>query len=579
MSDPAASTPDPLAGTVIAGRYELLDRIGSGSMGAVYRARHRSHGGMVAVKVLRAGLADSPESRKRFGIEARNGAALTHPNTVRVIDSGADGDLLFLVMEYLQGRPLSAVLAGQGALPWPRCVRIATQILKSLREAHARGIVHRDVKPSNLMLLDLPDEPDFVKVVDLGISRSLDASGAGTQGAIGTAAYIPPEQWRDADVDDRADLYSTGCVLFEMLAGRTPFQAASFAGYFRLHAETPPPDPRGLMPGDTPRDLVDLVLSLLRKDPRDRPESAQAVLEALAGIRPHPTLGDRRAPPVFHALLRRPRRWVVPALMALAAASVGAWILLRRSAPEIAETVPAPLPAGVCVMAPTPDPKAPQPGATLRANQVAASMREAGLPTDCTGLYPRDEDRYLYATRFGMIQGDGRASASDLEAVRVALLPRYPDVAVRPGMPGLLLRPIEFLVPDEAPAVPPPVDPGVLPPPVRAGALERPVDAGALEGRDDPGAGNAGAEGVPDRLRGAVHPECPAFRGRGGPRAGAARRHGSRRAGGAGRCAATPVPGEPDAEGRAEETVPALRRAGAGRPALNAQGKGGNAWA
>ena len=498
MNDLPSTAGDRLVGLVIAGKYELLAKVGSGGMGAVYRARSRSHQGIVAVKLLRADLGESPEALKRFQTEARNGAALAHPNTVRVMDFGADGDLLYLVMEFLEGRSLSAVLAEQGPLPWRRAVRIATQVLKSLREAHDRRIVHRDIKPSNLMLLDLPGDPDFVKVVDLGVSRSLEATGAGTKDALGTPAYIAPEQWRVEDIDARTDLYSLGCVLYEMLAGRPPFVAGSFAGYYRLHVETPPPEPRGLMPADTPLDLVDLVLALLAKRPADRPASAAAVLASLVRVRPDRLLGDAREAsaggrPMPAADVRtataierpdddpgaddwpRPRRRWIFVAVAAAVAAAGAVVIATwppsgtgnpivepaaDAAPRPVEVVPADSgPEGdvaiakapavpVCVLGPSGDLS--MFGAWRNTTPPArALLQRQGFVVDCDLPYVRGASRFGAASSKGLVQHDG----TDPDALRrllEVLRTLYPDIGAQTVDRRRLFRQFDVLVPDRS---------------------------------------------------------------------------------------------------------------------------------
>jgi serine/threonine-protein kinase len=290
--------PDPFVGLGIEGKYQVEERLGRGGMGSVYRARHVETGGNVAVKLLRADLLEDELAVRRFYIEAQNTHRLHHPNTVRVSDFGqTDSGIFFLVMEYLPGVALSKVLERQGRLSAARTVRISEQVLKSLAEAHAQGVVHRDIKPENIMLLDELGEPDFVKVLDFGISRSLEGGGAATKGAIGTPKYMAPEQWGNEQPDHRADLYSVGCIMYEMLAGRPPFVVKGQGteqtlGYMRAHMYERPVPLLEEAPDACPQPLADLVMALLRKRPEDRPASAEQVFARLSWICKHFPLED-----------------------------------------------------------------------------------------------------------------------------------------------------------------------------------------------------------------------------------------------------------------------------------------------
>ena len=285
---------DPMIGQVIGDKYRLQIKLGGGGFGSVYRGEHTQTGGAVAVKLLAADMENDPLAAKRFAIEARNTHKLHHHNTVRVSDFGrSDGGMLFLVMEFLEGESLDKILRRDVRLPAERAVRITEQILKSLTEAHSHNIVHRDIKPANVMLVDAAFEPDFVKVLDFGVSRALDGPGADTQGSIGTPRYMSPEQCKGETVDPRADLYAVGCLLYRMLAGRTPFAFDKGRGqtlaYIHAHIAEPPPDLLHVAPAVCSRPLADLVMSLLRKEPKARPASAEAVLLTLQRLRQTPT--------------------------------------------------------------------------------------------------------------------------------------------------------------------------------------------------------------------------------------------------------------------------------------------------
>ncbi len=283
---------DPLIGYKLLGKYEVEKKLGSGGFGSVYRARHLQTGGHVAVKLLRPEIAEDADAVRRFYIEAQNTHKLKHPNTVTVSDFGrADDGLLYLIMEHVDGMPLMAALRAEGRLAPARVVHITEQVLKSLHEAHGYRIVHRDIKPENIMLLDQFLERDFVKVLDFGISRSLDSTGANTAGrALGTPRYMAPEQWRGQELDGRADIYSIGCMAYQMLAGRAPFhfekgtQSGIYA-YMHAHLHAPPPPLSEVAPGACPPELEALILAMLAKDRCDRPASAQDVLMRLAQLK------------------------------------------------------------------------------------------------------------------------------------------------------------------------------------------------------------------------------------------------------------------------------------------------------
>ncbi len=228
---------DPLVGTILAGRYEVIRRIGEGGMGAVYEARHTVIGKRVAVKVLLERLVEKRELVARLLKEARLASAIGHENIVDVTDFGTTEDARsFVVMEYLEGEPLSALLAREAPLPVERCLHIVKQVVSALGAAHAKGIVHRDIKPENIYLIRRGDE-DFVKVVDFGVSKAVRTADEGPETLrltrtgilLGTPLYMSPEQARgDEDIDSRADIWAVGIVLYECLTGEVPFRANNY---------------------------------------------------------------------------------------------------------------------------------------------------------------------------------------------------------------------------------------------------------------------------------------------------------------------------------------------------------------
>ncbi len=282
---------DPSLGMVIAGKYRVEERLGKGGFGAVYRARHVETAGAVAVKLVRGELIDDETIIRRFYLEAQNTHKLHHPNTVRVSDFGrTDEGTLYLVMEFVQGHVLSDELRLRGPMAAARVVRISTQILKSLGEAHASSIVHRDIKPQNIMLVDQFGEPDFVKVLDFGISRSLDTTGTTTKGLLGTPRYMAPEQWLSLPVDARTDLYALGMIMYELFTDRLPFDlndargGEAAMGLMAAHVKTEPVPIRQLTGRRCPEPLARLIMRMIAKKPADRPQSCQEVLRALTRV-------------------------------------------------------------------------------------------------------------------------------------------------------------------------------------------------------------------------------------------------------------------------------------------------------
>jgi serine/threonine protein kinase len=319
----------------IAGRYELLDVLGRGGMGAVYRARDQLLERIVAVKVLPAEYADDPLLVERFEREARAAARLNHPNIVAVFDTGRDGTVRYIVMECVPGQSLAQLLNARGALPVAQAVGIAAQVADALGVAHAAGIIHRDIKPGNVMV-----EPSGqCKVLDFGIARlAADAALTQTASLLGSAPYMPPEMSLGRTADARSDIYSLGCVLYEMLTDRPPFRGDVAAAIINQHVNLPPTPPSELNTS-VPAGLDALVLRMLAKDPADRPQSGAETAAALrALLRDQPTAATIAAvPPVAPAPAppvvpdsdwasdseeRRGGSSIVPVVLAVAAALV-----------------------------------------------------------------------------------------------------------------------------------------------------------------------------------------------------------------------------------------------------------------
>jgi eukaryotic-like serine/threonine-protein kinase len=271
-----------LVGQVVADRYEVLELLGVGGMGCVYRARHIRIRKLVALKTLHAALLGSPEAIARFEREAIAAARIDHPNVVNATDFGhLPNGRYYLVLELVEGRNLRSELETQGHLPIQRALSIGRQIASALAAAHPLGIVHRDLKPENVMLVARSDNPDLVKVLDFGIAKFTTEEAAQPLTQLGTVCgtpqYMSPEQASGKPVDGRSDLYALGIILFEMLTGKLPFEAADALGFIMQHLNgTPAP-----LPLQIPEALRQLVQSLLEKNPAKRPASAAEVAKSL----------------------------------------------------------------------------------------------------------------------------------------------------------------------------------------------------------------------------------------------------------------------------------------------------------
>ena len=297
----AKSVHGNLIGRMIAGKFLVESAIGSGAMGAVFRARQVALDKTVAIKVLHGENADDPTFAARFQREAKAASRLNHPNSMQVIDFGAEPDgLLYIAMEYLDGRSLHRVLSEDGALPVARIADILMQTLAALAVAHDMGVVHRDLKPENIVILKGTDDDgrarDVVKVCDFGIAKINDSrayrgaqereSNAPVTTAgflVGTPEYMSPEQARGDKLDARSDLYSVGVVLYEMLTGRVPFVAESALGVVLRHLTEAPRLPSGQVSGVDPR-LEAICMKALRKPPDARYGSAREMRAELRAV-------------------------------------------------------------------------------------------------------------------------------------------------------------------------------------------------------------------------------------------------------------------------------------------------------
>ncbi len=274
---------DPFIGRTIAGRYLIEEELGSGGMGTVYRARHQIIGRDVALKFLEPTLIKNERQRKRFLGEARAANQINHEHIIDITDFGETEDgMVYMVMEYLEGRTLSEEIEKGPMLP-RRALRIATQVALGLARAHELGVVHRDIKPANIYLVRRKMDTDYVKILDFGVARieqDVRITGQGT--IVGTPEYIAPEQIRSATASPSADLYALGCVLFEMLTGRLPFDGKTTMLLVK-HLNDTPPTPSSLA-SSIPPEVDDLVLRLLRKNPAERFRDAYHLVEELQSL-------------------------------------------------------------------------------------------------------------------------------------------------------------------------------------------------------------------------------------------------------------------------------------------------------
>jgi len=361
---------DPLVDTIIGERYRILGRIGEGGMGTVFRVEHTLMKKVLALKLLRPEFSNVEDAARRFEREAQSASRLSHPNIISVTDFGhGAGGELFLVMEFVAGEPLAEVLLREGRLEPGRACHLAGQILRALEHAHAEGVVHRDLKPANVMLVHDADlsRPETVKILDFGIAKMTQAQGTDeplTRGMMifGTPAYMSPEQAAGLEADSRADLYSCGVILYEMLAGRRPFEDPDLVKLLGMQITSLPPRFSEAAPdARIPPALESVVMRVLEKERDKRFSSAaefRAAIEsastdaaelgarfAASSVRMGFTLGakvwakhpavvaagrrawvrvcdlkgkiDQRAYPVLKHLPEKPRRYAVPGVLVL----------------------------------------------------------------------------------------------------------------------------------------------------------------------------------------------------------------------------------------------------------------------
>ncbi len=391
---PRDEEPPYADGTMLAGRYKIHRRLGEGGMGRVYEAEHLELGRRVAVKVMRRKYADQKAMVERFRVEARSASKIGHPNVVQVFDYGTtEAGEGFIVMELLEGAPLSEVIKQQGPMELGRALSILSEVATALRAAHACGVIHRDLKPANIFLIRMnADERERVRVLDFGMAKLIDL-GADTGGLtaageiLGTPEYMAPEQALGGEIDKRIDVYALGCVAYEMWTGTPPFSGPNYVTVLAKHMDEKAPRISDVR--DAPPALEQLVARALSKNPEDRPADMGAVLTALQRVAEDegvsgevvpkrsldlpsmPSLGPmsrmsstkRR----FARMKRRTRRNLFVGVGALALLGAGAWGGRRFGPP------PPPTGPGTLVLATTPA------GATLKVDGKELAERSPAV--------------------------------------------------------------------------------------------------------------------------------------------------------------------------------------------------------
>jgi|AGTN01.3.fsa_nt_gi Serine/threonine protein kinase len=273
------------------GRYQVIDQLGQGGMGIVVKASHQELDKLVAIKVLNSNLLVDETSLKRFEIEAKAGSQLAHPSLVSIFDYGVTDDgSPYLVMEYIEGRSLQEILAEQGRLPGPMLVKVFEQIAKALMYIHKRGVVHRDIKASNIMLQDIEGDL-YAKLVDFGIAKVIADSGSGqklteTGSVFGSPFYMSPEQCQGNQVDARSDIYSLGCVMYECYVGNPPIQGENALKTIFMHV-THPPEPLADLNSTNPaaRGFAKMIHRCLEKSPNARYQNCSELLQSINEIK------------------------------------------------------------------------------------------------------------------------------------------------------------------------------------------------------------------------------------------------------------------------------------------------------
>jgi serine/threonine-protein kinase len=441
---------DPRVGTLLHDRYRVLERLTAGSMGVVYRAERVKLNRKVAIKVLHESYATTEDGMRRFEVEARAMSRLSHPNCVTVIDFGLDQGAPYLVMDFVTGRTLRQVIAEEGRLAPGRAVDTVRQILAGLGHAHAQGIIHRDVKPENIVITVVEGQGEQVRILDFGLAKLRDEKTVTTGVAVGTPGYMSPEQTVGEIVDERADIYAVGIILYELLVGRKPFRADTPFEIMRMHRQVPPAPLAHAAADLTFSPALEAVVQrALAKSPGERFSSAAQFADAL-----------RRTPEAPGVPGDRSRRTIGIALAGVAAfgIAVGVWSQSGIDAAQVDDAAkPATAAEGIEAIEPAEDdapavePEAEaEPGAeaediaALRARAAAGEREEALRELDA--LRTREPGRADVYYALGNILTEMQRWSAAVHAYSVSLT-LEPGYATDPRLIGDV---VEALASDQA---------------------------------------------------------------------------------------------------------------------------------
>jgi serine/threonine protein kinase/tetratricopeptide (TPR) repeat protein len=332
-------------GYVLAGRYEIVQRLGQGGMGTVYKARDREVEREVALKVIRPELAGYPDIVRRFKQELILARQVTHKNVVRIFDLGEEEGLKFITMEFVDGQDLRSILAERGKLSPEEASKIIVQVCRALEAAHAEAVVHRDLKPQNIMV----DRHGTVKVMDFGLAHSLEMTSlTQSRSFVGTPEYMSPEQVKGEHVDARSDLFALGIILYELLTGKSPYQAGSALAIMLKRIQEPARPPIELDPA-IPKLLNDVVVRCLEIDPHRRYGNAGEILDHLEARHTPRTAITSLRMPRFRMVEEFPTRWVAPGLV-LALLLVAGLVFRGRIFAPVAEPKAPPAPISLAIL-------------------------------------------------------------------------------------------------------------------------------------------------------------------------------------------------------------------------------------
>ncbi len=411
-----------LIGSVI-GDYKIQRKAGAGGMGVVYQGIHIRLEQLVAIKDLAPELASNPEMRRRFIREARIQAQLNHPNVVNVHNLLEHQGHLLLVMEFVEGETLDKLIQEGGALPYDRAVDISRQVLEALSFMHSKGVIHRDLKPGNIMITG----DGRVKVTDFGIAKATKEKGHTRSGVrLGTLWYMSPEQVKGKPVDARSDLYAMGITLFQMVTGKLPFFGNSDFEIMKAHTEVPPPNPKKIK-RDMPKPLAGLILKLLEKKPDRRFQTAEEVLKALDTMGPvlSETPGSveksSKTSLTMQAIIQERRPLLVAGLLLLLLFVAGGIVLTyryfhRRPAHIPVVQTESPLPA---VVSTSPERKTAPPPVSKKVEEPDKKSASKQEETDITSILDETAKSLPQAT----------IESGDEEVVTIDLKPEKPKAS------------------------------------------------------------------------------------------------------------------------------------------------------